>query len=500
MECTKKWQETCKKLINLETLENEFVQYYGETHRKEIHDKLQNTTFAFAINDLDGFINLNNSFYASKVFKIPSKPDLYKDCEILINVLETNLNELINYKQNIKNLGYDANDIINSLPNGRLYKELKSNLLKVKKMILDNPTTDLIAYKNTKEEFKDLLEKPQDNISYLSIKDYIKNSVYFKDLITYQKSFDDLKNRNKSEYLNKFNNAFNTSFISFRELRNNKKFYQIALVIDKMRYRYLEKLNEIKADNGLIYTPNNLSDKQKNNISKISIKHLNSKTCGLEWTYRKNLLKTSKEQLKYNVLINLFDLTSYSAIIHELTHVMQTEPIDNPLFEVSGFQSTGISNPFNEVVTDFLAQRMTKKVTSDRHLPVNKCSKTAYSYAFSIMEDFLLTNEELLKECQFAKNSPKMLIEHIDFNNYKKLVLLTRTFLNLDPEKIINKICRKTHRYYKTAKDLIKDIDRLKDEYKNNNKIRKFLKATQDLYSLCQGLGRNCSYGLNDNN
>ena len=57
------WRDTCKRLVNLERLENEFVEYYGENHREEIKNKLKNTTFGFAITDLDGFLNTYFSFY-----------------------------------------------------------------------------------------------------------------------------------------------------------------------------------------------------------------------------------------------------------------------------------------------------------------------------------------------------------------------------------------------------------------------------------------------------
>ena len=492
------WRKICDKLVNLERLEEQFVEYYGEERRQNIHNKLQHTTFGFVITDLVGFNVLTNSFFVNKIFEGTNFQSSALTCSRLIKLFENDIDWLQYANSDIDRLQYNHDDVLqlsdnNEIVQGPKYEEFMSKLMRAKEVIEENTDNQLATYKQSKEQFKDLLLEAEQNLETGNLDNIVKNEKCFKELITAHSSEEWKKSDMQDVYLMQFNNAFGTNFNSFAELQNDTNFYQIAKTVDKVGEDYRQTISEFKPLEGPMYIiGDNVDDKQIDNLHKSAKKDLDSQTAGLEWTYSEKMFGTNNEELKYNVLIQLNFQTAYSCIIHELTHAMQTHHLLNKTVvgELSGFHITDASCYFNEVITDFLAVEMTKQVTDGKELPIHKYMDSSYSCAFGIMEDFLIGNEELLKDCQFTNNPPKMLAQNIGFKNYKKLVFLTKNFLSCHPSEYVNHIANETGKKYYDAKDLIADMDMLRDKYKDNKQISKFLKTTESLHSLSYELGQ----------
>jgi len=504
------WKETCDKLINLEKLENQFVEYYGEEHRDDIREKLSKTTFAFVPNngDLEGFINLNMQRCVCGIFPKAEPLFCVDVCIDLINIIENNPEELDKNRKKIEILGYEP-DELQAIVGGDAYAYggFRKKLMEAKSDLAKFETSETKAYKSIKEQYKDFIADAKIGIDVTSLGNYVVNHYYLQELITANTSkLEEWENSFPKGYISMFNKCFGTNFTSFDELKKDNIYYNLALFIEKLCEEYQNKLQQFKDITIDPYIPSkDVSDRQVKNIKK-NIKHnLKGKAAGLCYTYSDKILGITEDDLQQHVLIVLYEGTAYATIIHELTHVMQTNmrlSKINPK-EISGFQVDDKSGAFNEIVTDFLAQRMVKQVLpKNASLPILKSYKSSYSEAFCLLKDFLLQNEKLLKECQFSRDAPKLLAKKIGKDNYKQLVLATHQFLNCNPDNHLTYISRQMRErskdssallqgrniLYEDSSALLQDMDDLYEEFKDNKNILKFLHSVQALDDLNRNL------------
>ena len=469
------WQNKAQQLINLEEIENIFTSFYGEENRQLIHEKFSRTSFVFmADNAYIADDAINSSFPKARRVKPWQIGEMVSDIKL-------DQKNIIKYTSLIDRLGYKQDDILiknNELRKytpGHKYNEFVD---KINNLASTLPPNDIYLEHNTIEEF-------QNSHSQLNI----ESIPHLHDLLESSSSLEDWQENELYEeiYLNNFNTVFNTGFSSISDIKQDGMFGKIINDIEISRKNYLDKRlrhsNFSNNKNLFILSNNPDLANERATINKYS-SNMNGIANGcMRPIASNNKLNPYPNEMSYDVLISMDKNTSYSLVLHELTHVLHTNET-NQTISVGLYEDEN-SRYLNEIITEYLTCRMVNQIPDKEYnLPFKKIGCSDYSLGFSIIENFLKTYEPVLKQCQCVDNSTELLEQTIGKEDLNKFTSLVNDYMKIDEIDCLDEINSKLGTNYSSVFEVLNNANISREMFSNSEKITNYLDTIENLHKL----------------
>jgi hypothetical protein len=482
-----KSKEKIDEIISRQDIIETFVKYYGEENRGVITQKINNLKFKYGYTDVVGY-KINAKIKQKYQDKIA---DWEKISETIIGMLENLADEnavvdakcLAKEANVLTELGFDYHKIIKRTQEG-LFEIVNGTETKKLKEYIKNFSTS--SKKDNINSFN--VEKWVDLYNQCAKEKVLASSTI---AIKYYKQYGTVED----EHLKEYTIEDNTPFLYIENLDKKKKEFLYDFLTSKgpMSLWNESHTNYVVSGFNVLFNKNyrNLQEVIKDPQLKMFLDfktevmtdvvngyfvteaiESSRKDFGEDSTTQTNIYK--KLDLgsycpSSNVLnVGLGKDTSISTIIHECGHCLATHQNKKGLSE-TGFAYTG----FNEVVNEFLTQKIVEKLDSDM---VEKSSvkldskKCAYTPAVEFMKDFLNKYEPILKKCQLdSANCTKKLIGFVGTENAKNLIRIGGQLEMCGYGQLLPRI----EECGKSINDLLEDFKKNpnKEEYKAWEKI-----------------------------